>query len=135
MDNTLKIWKYLVPVLKNSTELQNIVPAEHINPLSFNIEAVKFPWVIYKRDSLVPTYTKHYPGVGGWVNNITLSITVYSDNYDEALDAANIIRDLLENYSYRSEEIKIDAIELINTYELVESDIFEQVLIFSVTAT
>lgn len=133
MDNTLKIWEYLLPTLTSNEELTNIIPVDHINPLG-QPEETKYPFIIYRRDSLVPTYTKHLPGVGGWTNNITISVSIYSDNYNETLYAANIIRNAFEGLSGQNEDIKIHAIELANSYETLSNGVFQQNLSFNITA-
>lgn len=133
MDKTLLIWKYLLPVLTSNAQLLRYMPATNIYPCAA-LEGTLFPYIVYKRDSLIPQYTKHLPGVGGWTNEISISINVFSDNYDESVYIANLVRDLLENYSYEDEEIKIHPIELISCYENYSENGFQQNLIFSVTA-
>lgn len=133
MDNSIIIWKYLLPLLNENAELAKYVNENYIYPLAA-LEGTPFPYIIYRRDSLVPTYTKHLQGYCGWVNDITISLSVYSDNYDESAYIANLIRDILENYCFENEEIKIHPIELINSNEYYSENGFEQRLTFSVTA-
>lgn len=133
MDNTILIWKYLLPLLTANAELAKYVDEKYIYPL-VALEGTPFPFIIYRRDSLVPQYTKHLPYVGGWTNIIQLSLSVYSDNYDEAAYIANLVREILENYTIENEEIKIHPIELVNSNEYYSEGCFEQRLTFSVTA-
>lgn len=133
MDNTILIWKYLLPVLKANEDLAKYVDEKYIYPLAA-LEGTPFPYIIYRRESLVPQYTKQLPYVGGWTNNIQISLSVYSDNYDEAAYIANLIRDILENYNIENEDIKIYPLELINANESHSENGFEQRLTFSVTA-
>lgn len=133
MDNTILIWKYLLPLLQQNEKLLKYLSASSIYPL-VALSDTPFPYIIYRRDSLVPQYTKHLPGVGGWTNNIQLSLSVYSDNYDEALYIANIVRDILEDYRYDGEDIIIHNIELGQSYESYSENGFQQNLIFNITA-
>lgn len=133
MDNTLLIWKYLRPLLVNNNDLTAYVQAGNIYPLAA-LEGTEFPYIIYRRDSLVPQYTKHLPYVGGWTNIIQISVSIYSDNYDESVYVANIVRNILENYNIETEEIKIHPIEVIGSYESYSENGFQQNIQFSVTA-
>lgn len=133
MDNTILIWKYLLPLLTTNEELLQYMPASSIYPL-VALADTPFPYIVYRRDSLVPTYTKHYPGVGGWTNNISLSISIYSDNYDESVYIANIVRGILEDYRFQNNDILIHNIELGSSYETYSENGFQQNLIFNITA-
>lgn len=132
-DNTILIWKYLLPLLNTNEELLHYMPATNIYPI-VAFSDTKFPYIVYKRDSLIPQYTKHMPGVGGWVNNIVISISVYSDNYDESVYIANLVRNILEDYRYSGEDILIHNIELNQSYETYSENGFQQNLVFTLTA-
>lgn len=133
MDNTLNIWKYLLPLLTENQEFKKYVDEKYIYPLAA-LEGTPFPYVIYRRDSLIPQYTKYNPGYFGWTNKIQISISVYSDNYNEAVYIANLIREILENYHEENEEIKIHPLEIVNSTEYYSEGAFSQTLTFSVTA-
>lgn len=133
MDNTLLIWKYLKPLFTESQELNAYMSSDYIYPL-VALADTPFPYIIYKRDSLNPNYTKYLPNVGGYVNNIQISVTVYSDNYDESVYIANIVRDILEGYNLETEEIKIHPVELLSCYEAYSENGFQQTLTFNITA-
>ena len=133
MDNTILIWKYLLPQLTENEEFSKYIDEKYIYPIAA-LEGTPVPYIIYRRDSLVPSYSKYNPGFSGWTNNISISLSVYSDNYNESAYIANLIRDIFENYTYEDEDIKIHPIELTNSLESVNNNVFEQTLIFSVTA-
>lgn len=133
MDKTLLIWKYLLPLLNSNEDFSNLVDEKYVYPLAA-LADTPFPYVIYKRDTCIPVYTKQFPGYSGWTNNIQITISVYSDNYDEAITIANIIRDILENYNTETEEIKIHPIELISSSEYYSENGFVENLTFSLTA-
>jgi len=131
MDNTLLIWKYLRPLLTENQELTEYISKDNIYPLIAPSDT-PYPFIIYKRDNLNPEYTK--PLFGGWTNRIQVSISVYSDNYDECITIANLVRNILEGYYYSNNEITIHPIELSSTYESYSENGFLQNLIFNITA-
>ena len=132
VDKSLLIWEYLRPVLENSEELTQYVNKDNIFQLAA-LEGTPYPFIILRRDTIIPQYTKHLPGMTGWVNEVSLSISVYSDNYNESIYVANIVRSLLENYSYKNEDILIYHIELASVNEYFSNNAFEQRLYFNVT--
>lgn len=132
IDKSILIWEYLRPILENSEELTSYVNKNYIFQLAA-LEGTPFPYIILRRDSLIPEYSKHMPGFVGIVNNVSLSVSVYSDNYNETIYIANIVRNLLENYSYENNDIKIYHIELSSINEYFSNNAFEQRLNFNMT--
>ena len=65
---------------------------------------------------------------------MNISISVYSDYYNDGANITNIVRDLLENYSLDTEEIKIYPIELQAANETWTGTGYEQRLSFKVKA-
>lgn len=133
MDNTLLIWKYLKTLLTENPQITQYVNANYIVPCAA-LADTPYPFIIYRRDSLVPQYTKHLPGAGGWVNNVSISVTVWSDNYDECAYIANLVRNALENVRIKNDEIKIMDVELASAYEAYSNDAYQQNLVFNITA-
>ena len=133
MDKTLCINKYLVKALLDNEYIATHITDKRINPLG-QPEGTPYPHITYRRDSLVPEYTKHLPMISNWTNRVTVSFSVWSEIYDEAVEIANIVRDILENYSYQDEDIKIYPLELTYTSEAYANDAFQQLLTFSTTA-
>ena len=134
MDNTLLIWKYLKPLLTQNQELTKYINAAYMYPCAAVLTDTHYPFLIYRRESITPEYTKHIPNASGWVNNISISVTVVSDNYDESAYIANLVRNILENARIRNDEIKIMDIELASSYESYNDDAYQQNLIFNLTA-
>lgn len=145
MDNSLLIWQYLRPLLENNDALKPYFGIDVNNPENANkkiehifplvaLEGTPYPFIVYRRDNVTPEYSKHLPGVNGWTNNVSFSLSVYSDNYDDSANIANIVRDILEDYRLENESIKIDSIELVSTYEAYSENGFMQTLTFSTTA-
>ena len=132
IDKSILIWEYLRPVLEESAELTKYVNKSNIFQLAA-LEGTPYPFIILRREAVIPQYSKHLPGLTGIINEITLSVSVYSDNYNESIYIANIVRSLLENYSYENDDIKIYHIELSSVNEYFSNNAFEQRLTFSVT--
>jgi hypothetical protein len=132
IDKSILIWEYLRPVLEASSDLTSYVNKDNIFQLAA-LEGTPYPFVILRRDSVIPQYSKHLPGLTGVINTISLSVSVWSDNYNESIYIANIVRSLLENYSYENDDIKIYHIELSSVNEYFNNNAFEQRLTFNVT--
>ena len=118
MDNSISIWRYIRPYLKNNADLQAVMNTNNILPLVVN-ENTPYPWVVFHRDNISVTYTK--PIKGGFDNRVS---------YDESLDVANIIRNILEQLKINTEEIIIHEIEVINISEQYTQDGFRQSIQF-----
>ena len=125
MDNSLKIGTYLLDVLDDSTELITALGTGKIFPLVAK-EGTTYPFVIYSRDQVTVQYTKQV----GHDNTVIITYRVYSDDYDEALNITNIIRNLLERKTVTFQDIKINDIRLASTSELFTEDGFCQVITF-----
>ena len=130
-DNTLLIWKYLLPRLTSNENLTRYISENKMFPLVAKSDTT-YPFLIYKRDGISPRYSKS-PN-GGWTNNITITVTIYSDNYPNSVYIANEVRDSLEFYSYEDDDIRIYPIELISAFESFGDDMFMQQLSFNVSA-
>lgn len=130
MDNSILIWKYLLPQLKANENLTKYISEDKMFPLVAKSDTT-YPFLIYKRDGISPNYSKAYNG--GWTNTVTITVTIYSENYPNSAYIANEVRDSLENYSLENEDIKIYPIELISCFESFGDDMFSQQLNFNVT--
>lgn len=130
-DNTILIWQYLRPLLVENEELQAVMNTNSIFPLVAK-EGAEYPFIIFSRDNLLPQYTK--PIAGGWDNNIVVSVHVYSNDYSQSIDIANIVRNALEWQTVENEDIKIHPIELQSCYESFNDDGYCQTLTFNVVA-
>lgn len=129
MDNSLKIGQYFLQLLENDTELTQMLGEGKIFPLIAK-EGTLYPLVVYTRDSVQTRYTKAYPAIH-WDNTVSISYRVYSDKYDEALDIANKIRNVLEGHSFTGQDIKINEIQLSGCYEAFVDDAFVETITFS----
>ena len=130
-DNTILIWQYLRPLLVENTELQAAMNTNSIFPLVAK-EGTEYPFIIFSRDNVIPQYTK--PLMGGWDNSIVISVRVYSNDYSQSINIANIVRNALEWKQIENQDIKIHPIELQSCYETFNEDGFCQTLTFNVIA-
>ena len=130
-DNTILIWKYLRPLLVNDENLQAAMNINSIYPLVAP-EGTEYPFIIFSRDNVIPQYTK--PFMGGWENSIIISVRVYSNDYSQSINIANIVRNALEWQEVDNQDIKIHPIELQSCYETFNDDGFCQTLTFNVIA-
>lgn len=135
MDNTLLINKYILTQLESSEAISDILGNdEHkIFPL-IQPDALTFPYIVFQRTSLMPTYTKDVALGMGWTNAINISVKCISDDYVISLELANAVRNSLEGYYYQDDAIRIDPIELLSATEYALDDIFVQELTFNIYA-
>ena len=133
MDNSLKLGQYFLSFLESNSELMQLLGANRQNKIFPLIakEGTQYPLVIYTRESISTRYTKPTYPVGGWDNTVSISYRIYSDKYDEALEIANLIRNILEGRNYKDQNIVINHVELVSCYESFVEDAFVQTLTFS----
>lgn len=131
MDNTILIWKYLLPVLKTHELLNNYVEGR-IYPLEATDGNTKYPFVLYKRDSIFVEYTK--TPFKGWSNKVTISLGVYSEDYTTGVEILNIIREIFENKTMQNNEIQIDRIQISDVSETRGTDCYIQSISFTFLA-
>lgn len=130
MDNSLKIGNYIIEVLEDNEELTEKLGMNKIFPIVAP-EGTNYPLVIYTRDSVMVTYTKTIPGFD---NRITFTLRTYSPDYDESVDIANTIRNILERKTINFEDLHINDIRLISASETFTEDAFCTILTFETLA-
>lgn len=135
MDNSLKTGQYFLSFLESNAELMQMLGCQgaqqsKIFPLIAK-EGTPYPLVVYTREGITTKYTKPTYPMGGWDNTVSISYRIYSDKYDEALEIANLIRNILEGKSYKDQNIVINHVDLISCYEAFAEDAFVQTLTFS----
>ena len=127
MDNSLKTGQYMVEVLNDNQELISILGEGKIFPLVANNDTL-YPFVIYERVAVSTVYTKEI----GHDNTVQINFRVYSDQYDQSLDIANMIRNILERKTINfPDNIKINDIRLLATYEQFSEDGYVETLAFT----
>ena len=127
-DNSLLAGKYMKMVLESDPTLIAKIGANKIKPAIAQTE-VTFPLVTYTRDSIYVDYTKDF--YNGWKNIVTVSFTVYTEDYDEGLEIINIIRNKLEGRKlYFPDELTSEEIIVMAAQETFDNDIFIQQITF-----
>lgn len=130
MDNTILAGKYIRKFLVENEELSAMIDTKKIFPLIANADTT-FPFIIYSRNNIVPTYTKDYLTD----NALTFTIIVVSDEYVQSLELANAVRHSLEGYRYTDEVISIAPIKLQSITEETIEDAYIQRMTFIFNAT
>ena len=92
------------------------------------IRETSFPFVIYKRNSLTPEYTKDRYGTG---DTVSVEIVVASDNYLNSVTIAEEVRKSLENKRGSYDNFDVIDSKLISANEDFIEDTFIQSLVFS----
>ena len=124
MDNSINIWKYIRPYLTQNADLQALMDTKNILPLVVN-ENTPYPFIVYRRDSINVIYTKT---IGAFDNRVSISLDVYSNDYEESCTVLNVVRNILEQLKISNEEIVINEIEVVNVYEQYTQDGFKQTI-------
>ena len=127
-DNSILVTKYIRKFIVENEEVSKLINTNNVFPLIANADTT-FPFVVYGRTSLVPTYTKDLLTE----NSITIYIYVVSDNYIESLEIANAIRHSIESHIYKDDKITIDVIKLESITEETSDDAYIQKMSFTFT--
>lgn len=123
---SLSIGAHVYKRLSDSTELAKLVE-DKIYAISTKTET-SFPFVIYKRNSLVPEYTKDRYDTG---DTVSVGIVVASDNYLNSVTIAEEVRRALENKRGTYENFDVIDAKLMSADEDFIEDTFIQHLVFS----
>lgn len=136
-DNTLLISKYVQSILEENDEVKAIVGNdEHrIFPL-LQPDNLSFPFIVHSRNSLTVQYTKDIElGNVGWTNTIQYIVSCVSNDYIQCVELANAVRHAMECYRWRTAEIYIHPIQLLNVSEYTtDNDTFVTELMFTIQA-
>lgn len=131
MDNTILIWKYLLPFLKNNEDLNAYIHGK-IFPLISNDAQTLYPFIVYRRDNISVEYTK--TPFQGWDNTVTISVGVYSEDYTTGVEILNIVRNIFENKTLTTEDIKIHNMRVTDISEQRGDDCYLQSISFTFLA-
>lgn len=127
MTNSLLITKYIRTILSQDTELMKKIPIKQFFPVDAKL-TTKFPFAVIIRSGMQDNSSKD----GIYEDVITVSIIVVDNNYNDAIDIANEIRNWLEGHSYKDNDINIRRIRLSSSNESYYNDAFLQELDFNV---
>lgn len=101
---------------------------EKVYPLVAD-EGTTFPFVVYRRSSLVPSSTKDRYN---YQEKSTIEIAIASDNYSEGIELAEKIKTILEHKRGTYNDIKIGDITLVDADEDYIENTFIQRLVFEI---
>lgn len=125
MNNSLLIGKKIKSILSSNSELNNKVSSQ-IYPLLAN-QSTKYPFIVYSRDSIEAYYCKD----GNYQDIVSITIIVVSDNYEESVDIANLVRNSFELLTYEDDDIYIADSKLITVSENTQEDAYIQRITFN----
>lgn len=113
------IGKEINRILKEGNVLK---VGEKIFPLVSNANTT-FPFLVYRRVGYQPRSNKDYKG-----EMVTMELIIVTDKYEESVDIANSVADILQDKSTNL----IEDIQLINVSEVFLQDSYIQTLQFQI---
>ena len=126
MLNSILIGKYIYKFLANDETVAKL-SNHNIGPLVAN-EETKYPFIVFSRTSLIPSYDKD----GTSDDSVEEQIICVSNDYTQVCELANAVRNCIDKKSYKSEEINIEKIRLQNVTESYLDDAYLQILTFDI---
>ena len=121
----INIGKAIYTLLSSNTSLTNIVSANKIQPLVL-AENTILPAIVYERNFTTEGNKDSYTSTN------TIDITTLSNYYDESINIALLIEDILSGYEGTASGINIINSRLIAGDETIVEDVFLQKLTFSI---
>lgn len=123
---SISIGVHIYEKLTSSDELKKLV-GNKIFPVS-TIRETTFPFILYKRNSLVPNSTKDRYSTG---DNVEVEIIVADCNYTQSVVIAEYIRNLIDKQEGVYKRFSVVDANFISTDEAFTEDTFIQRLTFS----
>ena len=126
VDNTIKIGKCIQEILSTNEAVLEIVgsAANKIFGMKMPSKLV-FPFIHYERTGLRPTYTKDAGKFMGWTDTVYYSIGCCSNDYTEAIELANTVRQAIEGYMWHEKGFMwFEPIEIQNVLEYEAEGMF-----------
>ena len=121
--DSLKVGKVIFSLLNGNSDLTAFVNNK-IYPIIVEKETT-FPFIVYKRNNIIPDYTKDFH----FKDNVIIDSICVSTNYAESIEIAGIIRNILEDKRYDD----IQSIKLESADEDYTDDAYVQTLSFNLT--
>lgn len=121
--DSLKVGKVIFSLLNGNSDLTAFVNNK-IYPIIVEKETT-FPFIVYKRNNVIPDYTKDFH----FKDNVIIDIICVSTNYAESIEIAGIVRNILEDKRYDD----IQSIKLESADEDYIDDAYVQTLSFNLT--
>lgn len=123
---SISISKHIYAKLSESEALKPLV-GDKLFAISTK-ESTTFPFIVYRRESLIPAYTKDRYDTG---DNAAVEVVVVSDNYLNSLEIAEAVRLSLENKRCKYASFSVIGAKLLSASEDFIEDTFLQRLTFS----
>lgn len=123
---SLQVGKAIYTLLSSNQQLVSMVDG-NIFPLIAEINTT-FPFIVYKRESVTPQYSKDY-----WTSDeVMINVMVASNDYVESIDIADLVRQSLDSKQGEYSGIKIRDIRLTQADEDFIDDTYIQYLTFKI---
>lgn len=87
----------------------------------------RFPFIVFTRDSVLPKYCKD----GNMEDDVTVSVKIYSSNYDEGCEIAQMVRDRIDLKKGQDDTFVVNQIHMTSASESWIEDTFVQTLTFT----
>lgn len=130
MDNSLLANTYVKRILMQDEKILNALTDEVTGTRIYPGDAragSKYPFVAIHRNTVDPQYTKD----GCYENNVSVTVFIIDNSYDEGVAIANNIRNRLDLCRYSDDDIYIVRTELTGAAEYVVDNTFVQELTFN----
>lgn len=125
MNNTLKLTKYILDILKSDDGVKQVISTNNIFPVDARL-GTDFPFSVVTRTSMQCADAKD----GRYEDIVYFSVVVVDDTYIGSIDIAQAMRNALDHHDYRNDEVSISEIRLENATENLYNDVFIQQLDF-----
>jgi hypothetical protein len=123
----IEVGKYI-----KQTLLENPNISSHVKVINTWVapNGTDFPYIIFYRTSVTPTYTKD----GYIYSDVSFDIDVIHNNYDKSVELAQSIVECLNLKVFNTDEIRIKNLKVTNISESFQYDSFVQKLSFTAQA-
>ena len=123
---SLQVGKAIYTLLSSNQQLVSMVDG-NIFPLIAEINTT-FPFIVYKRESVTPQYSKDY-----WTSDeVMINVMVASNDYVQSIEIADLVRQSLDQKQGEYSGIKIRDLRLIQADEDFIDDTYIQYLTFKI---
>ncbi len=123
---SLLINKAISNILNNSTDLKSKVGSKIYALLA--PDNVTFPFVVFKRNSLTPEYTKD----GLAFDNTDIQVIIGAANYSDSVEVAQLVRNSLELKKGVFSGVNIIESKVVGAEEDIVDNSFAQSITFSI---
>lgn len=127
MTHGLQASNYIIDILKQDDDLMNMVKGR-IYPVMVT-DGTDFPFILVIRTS---NY-EHDSKDNIYSDVVTVTVAIQTRKYDQGIDIAQAVRNILEKKKFETDDYYIPQIKLRSMSEGYQSKVFVQILDFEVT--